>query len=418
MDNCCFPTRIFSFSSYNVQVIWVTVPFHLDPLELDHLHSFLSFSFAGSALNALVEETIAVTSFPLERPAVRARRRDPRITTGSLPYFIAGEENRLVTFVSTHEASVFEFGNPILLIGPSGAGKTVIAMHLAARHAAEQSAGGEPAKVIYLPAIDFARQYAEAVAADDLPPLRTEINDAAILIIDDLHLIASKPAAQDELAMRIESRTAAGMPTLLTCRRLPSEIRGLRPLLNSRVLPGLTIPIAMPTGPTRLQLLRELSLHFGLEVESGLLEVLHDGLSDHLPVRSLEAALKQVSLWCRMHDSDPTMEAIQSAINRVGIVEEVSLAAITNAVARYFRMKASELRSSSRKQNLVRARSLAMLLARQMTGKSMHQIGDHFGGRDHTTVLHAIRKTLALLESDSEMRRAADEVAEKLSTAA
>ncbi|TWU57871.1 helix-turn-helix domain-containing protein [Rubripirellula reticaptiva] len=368
-------------------------------------------------MNALVEETIAVTSFPLERPAVRARRRDTRITSGSLPYFIAGEENRLVTFVSTSETSVFEFGNPILLIGPSGAGKTAIAMHLAARQAVDQSIDGEPVKVIHFPAIDFARQYAEAVAADDLPPLRTEINEAPILVIDDLHLIADKSAAQDELAMRIETRTAMGLATILTCRRLPSEVRGLRPLLVSRVLPGLTIPIELPTGASRLQLLRELALHFGLEIESGLLEVLHDGLSDNLPARSLEAALKQVSLWCRMHESDPTMEAIQSAIDRLGNVKEVSLSSITNAVARYFKMKASELRSSSRKQNLVRARSLAMLLARQMTGKSMHQIGDHFGGRDHTTVLHAIRKTQSLLENDSDLRRAADEVTEKLCVA-
>ncbi|WP_246146387.1 helix-turn-helix domain-containing protein [Rubripirellula lacrimiformis] len=335
-----------------------------------------------------------------------------------MPYFIAGEENRLVSFVSTSDTSVFEFGNPILLIGPSGAGKTAIAMHLAARQAVHESIDSMPAKVVHFPAIDFARQYAEAVAADDLPPLRSEMNDAPILVIDDLHLIADKPAAQDELAMRIESRTAAGMATILTCRRLPSEIRGLRPLLVSRVLPGLTIPIAIPTGATRLQLLRELALHFGLEIEQGLLEVLHDGLEDQLPARSLEAALKQVSLWCRMHESGPTMEAIQSAIDRIGTTEEVTLPSITNAVARYFRMKSSEIRSSSRKQNLVRARSLAMYLARQMTGKSMHQIGDHFGGRDHTTVLHAIRKTQSLLENDSDLRRAADEVTEKLAAAA
>lgn len=365
----------------------------------------------------LVEESTAVTSFPLERPAIRARRRDARLTAGSLPYFIAGEENRLVSFLCSGEASALEFGNPILAIGPSGAGKTAIAMHLAARHAADSSVDGEPAKVVYYPAIDFARQYAEAVAADDLPPLRADIHDAPILVIDDLHLIADKPAAQDELAMRIEARTSAGLATIVTCKRLPSEIRGLRPLLISRVLGGLVVPIAIPVGAARLQLLRELALHFGLEIEAGLIEILHEGLDPNLAGRSLESSLKQISLWCRMNDSDVTIEAIQTAINAASPTEEVALASITNAVARYFRMKSSELRSSSRKQNLVRARSLAMWLARRMTGKSMHQIGDHFGGRDHTTVLHAIRKTQSLLESDSDLRRAADEVTEKLGPA-
>ena len=98
----------------------------------------------------------------------------------------------------------------------------------------------------------------------------------------------------------------------------------------------------------------------------------------------------------------------------VGKTEEVSIAAITAAVAKYFRIKVSDLRSSSRKQSLVRARSLAMSLARRLTSKSMHQIGDYFGGRDHTTVLHAIRKTESLLQEDADLRRAADEVTEKL----
>ena len=189
----------------------------------------------------------------------------------------------------------------------------------------------------------------------------------------------------------------------------------MRPMLNSRVLPGLTVPIANPVGETRLTLLRELALHLGLEIEFELLEQLNTGLELNLPARSLEAAVKQISLWCRMHDSPPTIEAVRSAVDIVGKTEQVSIASITAAVAKYFRMKVSDLRSSSRKQSLVRARSLAMLLARRLTSKSMHQIGDYFGGRDHTTVLHAIRKTESLLQEDADLRRAADEVTEKLS---
>ena len=111
----------------------------------------------------------------------------------------------------------------------------------------------------------------------------------------------------------------------------------------------------------------------------------------------------------------PIAEAIQSAIAIVGRTEEVSIAAIAGAVAHYFRMKLSDLRSSSRKQKLVRARSLSMLLARRLTSKSMHHIGGYFGGRDHSTVLHAIRKTESLLVKDADLRRAADEVSENLS---
>jgi chromosomal replication initiator protein len=366
----------------------------------------------------MITEQTNVASFPLERPPVRGRRRDARITGGSLPYFIAGDENRLVKFVCQTTNSIFEMGNPILLVGPSGCGKTVIAMHLAAKQSFRTSVNDQPAAVVYYPAIDFARQYAEAVAADDLPPLRQELNEAPILVIDDLHLIAGKTAAQEELAMRIETRANQGLPTILTCRRLPSEIRGIRPILVSRSLPGLTIPIAMPVGEARLLILRELALHQGIEIDPQLLDVLNLGLSSSLPARALEAALKQISLWCRMHESAPTIEAVQSAIDIVGRTEEVSLPMIAGAVSKRLRIKLADLRSGSRKQSIVRARSLAMLLARRMTAKSMHQIGDYFGGRDHTTVLHAIRKTESLLEDDSDLRRAADEVTEKLSNAA
>ena len=115
-----------------------------------------------------------------------------------------------------------------------------------------------------------------------------------------------------------------------------------------------------------------------------------------------------------MNDAPPSPKAIDLAIGIVGKTQELSLADIANTVAKHFRLRLSDLRSSSRKQNLVRARSLAMLIARKITAKSMHQIGDYFGGRDHTTVLHAIRKTESLLNDDVDLRRMSDEITEKL----
>ena len=366
---------------------------------------------------ATLTET-TVCSIPLERPSfqkgtLRGRKREA-IVAGSLPYFIAGQENRLVTFVAQSDVSVFDLGNPILLTGPTGSGKTVLAMHLAAQEATANPIDDQPAAVVYFPAIDFARSYAEAVAADDLPPLRQQLNEASILVIDDLHLISDKKSAQDELAARIEHRTNLGLPTLITCRRLPSEIRGMRPMLISRVLPGLTVPLVNPIGESRQLLLRELAVHLGIDIAPELLHSLDAGLAANLPARSLEAALKQVSLWCRMNDAPPSPKAIDLAIGIVGKTQELSLADIANTVAKHFRLRLSDLRSSSRKQNLVRARSLAMLIARKITAKSMHQIGDYFGGRDHTTVLHAIRKTESLLNDDVDLRRMSDEITEKL----
>ena len=370
-----------------------------------------------------IPNSCRVTSFPLERPSEWVRRREAPGTTKILPYFVAGEENRLAAFVALADHAALDIGNPLLLIGPSGVGKSSLAMHLAARLACSPAQRrkkdpqhSEPGAVLYFPAVDFARAYSQAVAADDLQSLRDQIQQAAVLVIDDLHLIRDKAAAQDELALRLDNRTQRDQPSIVTCQRLPSEIRGMRPLLASRTVPGLTIPLAIPTGEARLQLLRELSIHHSVELDDELIELLHRRIDSRLSARSLESAIKQISLWCRMHDSPPSIEAAEHAIETVGKAEEVSLAEITAAVAKYFRLRRTELRSSSRKQTLVRARSLAMFLGRRLTSMSMHQIGDYFGGRDHTTVLHAIRKTDLLLEQESELRRAADEIQEKLAS--
>jgi chromosomal replication initiator protein len=372
----------------------------------------------------LLQEETTVESFPLERPTLQRRRRGATLDVGSLPYFIAGDENRLASLVCRGEIDVFQIGNPVLLTGPVGCGKTSIALHLATRAAMDhvtdanltdfgQSKNG-PAKVVYYSAVDFARSYAEAIGADDLKPLSEELDDAPVLVVDDLHLIANKIAAQEELALRIETRFDAGKPTILTCKRNPAEVRGICNRLASRAAPGLMIPIALPKTESRKQLLGELALHMGLEIDASLISILDAGLESAIPVRAMEAAMKQVQLWCRMNESETSLAAVQAAINGSRQVRDVSVATITNTVARYFSLKSSDLRSSSRKQNLVRARSLAMWLARKLTDTSMNQIGEHFGGRDHTTVLHAVRKTTELVESDTAIRRAAAELTEKL----
>lgn len=356
-----------------------------------------------------------VSSFPLERPPFRQRRRDAAPHAGLLPYFISGEENRLVHFLCNHPLPIFEMGNPLLLLGSTGVGKTAIAWHLAARQANSVVEDGHNREVLCLAAVDFARQYADAIAADDMPPLRQSIDQVPVLVVDDLHLIAEKGSAQDELSARMEQRTKCDRPTIVTCRRLPSEIRGLRPMLCSRVLPGLTVTIQPPADAARLVLLRELALQQEVELEHDQLFALASQLQANLPARSLAAVINHLSLWSRMHHSPITASAVESAINQIGRADELSLAEITNAVSRHFRQKSADLRSTSRKQRIVRSRSLAMFLARRLTSKSMHQIGSYFGGRDHTTVLHAIRKTESLIRNDADLRRAADELTEKLS---
>ncbi|SMP73166.1 chromosomal replication initiator protein [Neorhodopirellula lusitana] len=381
--------------------------------------------------------TQSVSSFALERPSLRRRRRENPVVRPVTPLFYYGRENRLAGYVCDRSVEpLLEIARPLLLVGRSGVGKTALALHLAQRIGIDTvwdslTAETEPlatgdtptagvtskvlsARVLYQPAIDFAREFASSIDSKDMPRMRARLDDAVVWVIDDLHAIADKAPAQAELAARLEARDAAGRITIVTCRRLPSEIRGLRPALVSRTLPGLTVTLHPPEGETRAAILRELVLSHLPESDPDSWRLLDGGLQSCVTVRELEAAVKQISLWCRMNESPICPEAIESAVGKINEKEEISIKSITTGVARQLGVKSSEMRSGTRRQNIVRARSLAMYLSRQLTDSSLTQIGDAFGGRDHSTVLHAIRKIESAFDEDAGLRRAADAVTERL----
>jgi chromosomal replication initiator protein len=319
--------------------------------------------------------------------------------------------------------------SPLLLVGPAGCGKTAIATHLATRildEVAPSIPAAEPSGLsnsnsaarsttsLFMPGVDFARYYARAVDSDEITRFRRDIDSAPVLVIDDVHLMAGKPASQDELASRIENRSRSGRPTILTSRRLPTQVAGLRPLLVSRMLPGLTIPIRQPGTEARRELLLEFSRRRQLAIGDEELDLLCEGLEADLPARNLDSAMAHVDLYCRMKGCQPNVHAVRAAIGSIQPTSDLSTDRVAKVVSRRYKLKLSDLKSGTRRQEVVRARSLAMYLTRQLTGSSYHQIGKYFGGRDHTTVLHACRKTESMMQDDTELRVTADEVTEQL----
>lgn len=360
------------------------------------------------------------------------QNRHANVVMPLLPVFFAGEENRFAAFVCgtpSGDKEVDGFRDalagmgPVLLVGPSGCGKSTIANHLAAKlldvlgDNTPPSETARPLALMSMPGIDFARLYARAVDSDDITQFRAELQTAPVLVIDDVHLMVDKAAAQDELAARLESRSAASLPTILTCRRLPTQVPGLRPLLVSRMLPGLTVPIRLP-GPEAVRMIvTVLAQRRDLLLREEDVEFLCGGLPLEIPARQIESIVRHLELWCRMKASPPNMIAIREAIASLEPATEISTDKVAKIVARRYKLKLSELKSGTRRQEVVRARSLAMFLSRQLTGSSYDKIGKYFGGRDHTTVLHACRKTESLIENDNELRVAANEVSDQLQAA-
>lgn len=358
-----------------------------------------------------------------------------------LPLFIFGVENRLAAFLcgakpvddiddADRLAECTEADSPtlppLLLAGPAGCGKTALALHLAAHRQdlpplVAVDDGDPPAqkrrgdrRVLYQPAVDFARFYARAIEADEIMRFRRDLDRAAVLVVDDVHLLVGKQAAQDELASRLEVRTSHGLPTVLTSRRLPTQVSGLRPLLVSRMLAGLTLPVRMPGPAARRQLLASLAQRRRVTLGDEELDLLSTALGDGTPARQLDAAIARVDLQCRMRGRPADVHCVREAILALSPETDLSTDRIAKLVARRFRLKLAELKSGTRRQKVVRARSLAMYLSRQLGQASYHSIGKYFGDRDHTTVLHACRKTAELLASDVELKIAAEELSEQL----
>ena len=390
-------------------------------------------------MNSSDDSLLTVQQIVLRQPrGIRGQQgRGGTVSLPLLPVFFAGEENRFAAFVcgmpnaesvngvTTNFRDSLAGMGPVLLVGPSGCGKSAIANHLAAMLIDHLSANEnqtidnpETVSLMSMSSIDFSRLYARSVDSDDITQFRSELQNAPILVIDDVHLIVDKVPAQEELAARLEARSGDSLPTILTCRRLPTQVPGLRPLLVSRMLPGLTVPIRLPGHAARRALVSTLSQRRDLLLSDEEIDLLCAGLPDEIPARQIESAVRHLELWCRMKASRVTMVAIREAIASIEPTTEISTDQIAKTIARRYKLKLGELKSGTRRQEVVRARSLAMYLARQLSGTSYDKIGRYFGGRDHTTVLHACRKTESLIESDNELRIAANEVSDQLKATA
>ncbi|MEZ6090583.1 MAG: helix-turn-helix domain-containing protein [Pirellulaceae bacterium] len=351
---------------------------------------------------------------PLSRQSSNAKGQGKRAPFQPLlPNFVAGYENRLVGFVCGQDVSIVQRGNPLLIVGASGVGKSAIARTL---FDLEISLSPREERIgLFEPAIDFARRFTEAIDAGTVDSFRQTFCNARVVVIEDLHLMKGKNAAQIELCSRLTERIDNDLPTILTCRRLPTEVDGLLPSLASCVLPGLTIPLQLPGPTARLHIIRSYAQLREISITEDQMVQLERELPRDATASALCSAVQQLALVSLDADRDVvTDKDIQSVTASFSAHPELPIGKIARAVARRFKLKTADLKSSSRRQQVVRARSMAMFLGRQLTQQSLQAIGQFFGGRDHSTVIHAIRSTEQLIGSDPSIARVADDVLEQL----
>jgi len=327
--------------------------------------------------------------------------------------FVEGKSNQL-GLAAAHQVAENPGGsyNPLFIYGGVGLGKTHL-MH-AVGNALLQKDGN--AKVVYLHSERFVQDMIKALQLNAMNDFKRYYRSVDALLIDDIQFFAGKDRSQEEFFHTFNALLEGGQQIILTCDRYPKEINGLEERLKSRFGWGLTVAVEPPELETRVAILLK-------KAEESKMDLPHDAaffIAQRIRsnIRELEGALKRVianaHFMGRKIDVDLVREALKDLLALQD--KQVSIDNIQRVVAEYYKIKVSDLLSKRRSRSVARPRQVAMALAKELTNHSLPEIGDAFGGRDHTTVLHACRKIKTLKEEDADIREDAKNLLRSLTT--
>lgn len=338
-----------------------------------------------------------------EPPPVRTRAEplcntDPNYTFES---FVEGKSNELARAAAWRVAhNPGRDYNPLLLYGGTGLGKTHL-MHACGNlmHRLDRQR-----RVLYLRSEQFFAAMMKALADKAMDQFRRQFHTVDALLIDDIQFFAGKERTQEEFFHTFNALFDGKQQIVLTCDRYPKEYDNLEPRLKSRLGWGLSVAIEPPDFETRAAILLSKARARGIALPEEVAFLIARRMRSN--VRDLEGALNTLSARAAFLGRSITVEFAQETLRDLLHAQEqqANIANIQRVVAEYYRIRLADLLSRQRSRSLVRARQMAMALARELTDHSLPEIGDAFGGRDHTTVLHACEQIARLRESDGRLR--------------
>jgi len=360
----------------------------------------------GSA--AVAEQTSAAEK---RAPSVRmSRRRDKNIPQKSnlnrgftFDSFVEGKSNQLARAASLQIAeNPGDAYNPLFIYGGVGLGKT----HLMQAVGNMIVANRAHARVTYLHSERFVADMVKALQHNAMSEFKRHYRSVDALLIDDIQFFAGKERSQEEFFHTFNALLEGQSQIILTCDRYPKELKGLEERLKSRFGWGLTVAIEPPELETRVAILVNKAAQANVELPSDVAFFIAKRI--HSNVRELEGALKRVVASARFTGRSIDVKFTKEALRDLLALQDklVSIDNIQKTVAEYFKIRVADLHSARRTRSITRPRQIAMSLAKELTNHSLPEIGAAFGGRDHTTVLHACRKVNELKEAD--MRIAED----------
>ncbi|SEA18013.1 chromosomal replication initiator protein DnaA [Microbulbifer marinus] len=348
---------------------------------------------------------------PSPRPAVEPARNvevEGAIKHGSslnsnftFKSFVEGKSNQLglaaAQQIADNPGGAY---NPLFIYGGVGLGKTHL-MHAVGNALLERNPN---AKVVYLHSERFVADMVKALQLNAISDFKRYYRSVDALLIDDIQFFAGKERSQEEFFHTFNALLEGGQQIILTCDRYPKEIDGLEERLKSRFGWGLTVAVEPPELETRVAILMKKAEQVGVELPHDSAFFIAQRIRSN--VRELEGALRRVIANAQFTGRPIDDLLVREALKDLLALQDrlVSVDNIQRVVAEYYKIKVADLLSKRRSRSVARPRQVAMSLAKELTNHSLPEIGDAFGGRDHTTVLHACRKIRELQESDADIR--------------
>ena len=394
---------------------------------LDRIQSFYSQHVGGTfqvtvrvgssglmagATDRVVEvpkQSAQVNHQPVSQPKVR----EPAVVEGSIKHsnrlnadfrfenFVEGKSNQLARAAAQRvsEKPGSEY-NPLFLYGDTGLGKTHL-MHAVGNQIRSHNPN---AKIIYVHSERFVADMVKALQLNAIADFKRVYRNVDALLIDDIQFFAGKEKSQEEFFHTFNSLLEGGQQIILTSDRYPKEIDNMEDRLKSRFGWGLTVRLEPPGLETRVAILINKAQESGVELKRDCAFFIAQKVRSN--VRDLEGALKRVLANAHFFGQAITLDFVRETLRDLIAVHDrqISVDNIQRMVADYFKIKISDLLSKRRNRSVARPRQVAMALCKELTDHSLPEIGDAFGGRDHTTVLHACRKIKELSDTDLAIR--------------
>jgi chromosomal replication initiator protein len=339
---------------------------------------------------------------PDERSALYEKARRHLRDEYTFDEFIEGDGNRLArsaAYAVAQEPGSTNY-NPLLVYGGVGLGKTHLAQAVA-NYALEHNTAEQ---VLYVSSDRFTSQFVQSVRENRIAAFSSYYRQADLLIVDDVQFFGEKEKTQEEFFHIFNDLHQNGKQIFLCADRAPGKIPGIEERLLSRFQWGLSADIQRPDLETRIAILQRKAARQDIEVEPKVLELIAQRIDSN--VRQLEGTLTRLTALVQLDDGtldvDTARRYLREHTDEEGSV--LDAAEIIEQVADYFRLTEDDLLSRSRKQEIAKARQIAMYLCRELTDDSYSRIGTRFGGRDHSTVIHAYRKIEEKREEDADLR--------------